>query len=1047
MTHQRINKQGGLKFSMKRKCCSRTDDSSGSGGFLNSLSMKMFNRKVVLLGLAGIFAAISAAGEEVSDKRDNKSNKDRTTFFVDSCNPSAADTNPGTREAPLKTISAAAAKAVAGDTVIVRPGTYRESVKLANSGEKDNPIIFRSEEPRKAILCGSDIITKWRADTPGVWTAEIPKPLVNKYASPHKERGGQWVYMNGSPLQYADTRELIRPGTFHIDFDAARLHVAPEEGQDISSITVEYAHREGLFWPERQLDDIHIIGFTLRHNAGWFRGKHPVRLWGKRWLVENNHIVWASYSGIGMSNTSDAVVRGNLVEWCGEGGIGGNYCQRMLVEGNQIQFGNWRRNNPSSMSVGGSKWAFTFDSYVRNNDFSYNYGSGIWFDWANCNNVIEDNVSHDNSVWGLFAECNWDETFRGNVSYNNTYGIILGESPGSIVSRNVLFNNDYGVYIRGQFDRSSGAGLKPEDLSKAREQMRTRVPDIEPQALDRVMAGRMRYHAATKSFMSNNGVVWENLIFDNENNLCESRDYGTLSALDPFVNNFSDYNIFYAPQKPMPSVFMLHRNGSYRTLAEWQKVSGRDVHSVEMDPRAKGVALPEWAAAKKQYWDIPLRRRVEKRALGLLDGPTSCIACGRWMRSLKAEDVQLSDPQIKAYLIEVEGERTLVLWSCHEMARRYVRICLDQDEVVVENAYLVRQTRSLSNRAIDVVVTWQPVYLRGIRGTVREAPTVRIAVTPFNPPDMPVGAVATFPNAFKETVQLEAKLAVSAGFTVKPDLIRRSIGPGETAEIPLQILPDGSMRKGAGTLHLEARIGAEKTGRIAMFSIGESAGGIPRASRDVDVDGKLDDWPQELLDGIPLGEIATAEDFVVGDKKAWGGKTDLGGRIHAMWTEKALYLAVVVSDDAISSLPAPANPWNADCVELFIDGRSGDMQWQEALTEGCYQIAVGPGLEGKGPNILTWSLGAPRNIPGLKVASSPTVTGYVVEAMIPLSLRNFPAGDWAPGRPVKLSVLLYDRDGPTASKADYTFGWAFSKAGANFRDTSGWKTLTLKGAK
>jgi hypothetical protein len=71
----------------------------------------------------------------------------------------------------------------------------------------------------------------------------------------------------------------------------------------------------------------------------------------------------------------------------------------------------------------------------------------------------------------------------------------------------------------------------------------------------------------------------------------------------------------------------------------------------------------------------------------------------------------------------------------------------------------------------------------------------------------------------------------------------------------------------------------------------------------------------------------------------------------------------------------------------------------------------------------------------------------VVEAMIPLSLRNFPAGDWAPGRPVKLSVLLYDRDGPTASKADYTFGWAFSKAGANFRDTSGWKTLTLKGAK
>ena len=44
---------------------------------------------------------------------------------------------------------------------------------------------------------------------------------------------------------------------------------------------------------------------------------------------------------------------------------------------------------------------------------------------------------------------------------------------------------------------------------------------------------------------------------------------------------------------------------------------------------------------------------------------------------------------------------------------------------------------------------------------------------------------------------------------------------------------------------------------------------------------------------------------------------------------------------------------------------------------------------------------------------------------------------------LKLSVLLYDRDDPKASHADYTLGWSFSPKGANFKDTTGGKTLLL----
>jgi hypothetical protein len=73
-----------------------------------------------------------------------------------------------------------------------------------------------------------------------------------------------------------------------------------------------------------------------------------------------------------------------------------------------------------------------------------------------------------------------------------------------------------------------------------------------------------------------------------------------------------------------------------------------------------------------------------------------------------------------------------------------------------------------------------------------------------------------------------------------------------------------------------------------------------------------------------------------------------------------------------------------------------------------------------------------------------TRTGFApVPVKIPLTLKNFPDGEWQPGRPLKLSVLLYDRDTPETLHADYTFGWSFSPEGAKCKDTTGRKTLLL----
>lgn len=76
------------------------------------------------------------------------------TYYVNKQAPNASDANSGTPDAPWLTIQHAADMVTAGDTVIVKPGVYFESVKLSKTGAVTSPIIFKGEPG--AILDGSN---------------------------------------------------------------------------------------------------------------------------------------------------------------------------------------------------------------------------------------------------------------------------------------------------------------------------------------------------------------------------------------------------------------------------------------------------------------------------------------------------------------------------------------------------------------------------------------------------------------------------------------------------------------------------------------------------------------------------------------------------------------------------------------------------------------------------------------------------------------------------------------------------------------------------
>jgi hypothetical protein len=78
------------------------------------------------------------------------------TYYVDQNHTQADDANPGTESLPLRTIQKAADTVWAGDTVIVKSGTYPERITFA-SGTRGAPgqvITFRAEPRRSVTMWG-----------------------------------------------------------------------------------------------------------------------------------------------------------------------------------------------------------------------------------------------------------------------------------------------------------------------------------------------------------------------------------------------------------------------------------------------------------------------------------------------------------------------------------------------------------------------------------------------------------------------------------------------------------------------------------------------------------------------------------------------------------------------------------------------------------------------------------------------------------------------------------------------------------------------------
>jgi parallel beta-helix repeat protein len=100
--------------------------------------------KIILLFIAYVFLQIPVFA---------------TNYYV---SKSGVDTNLGTENSPFLTITKAADTVIAGDTVFIKAGVYKERVVLNTSGEQGKRIVFRNYQQDEVILDGLGIVWwKW----------------------------------------------------------------------------------------------------------------------------------------------------------------------------------------------------------------------------------------------------------------------------------------------------------------------------------------------------------------------------------------------------------------------------------------------------------------------------------------------------------------------------------------------------------------------------------------------------------------------------------------------------------------------------------------------------------------------------------------------------------------------------------------------------------------------------------------------------------------------------------------------------------------------
>jgi len=385
------------------------------------------------------------------------------TVWVDGSKGS--DSNSGTQVSPLNTIGAAMTKAVnnndahIGSRVILKPGTYREALVVANSRRSTSlPITFEAATSGTVIISGADIWTGWTpySGNAAVFTHHWPY-RYGVCASTHQPAPVEQAIMlrremlavNGASLTQVLSLAAMQPGTFYVNEANSEVYVRPPAGTNMASAKVEVATRPTLL-AINHASNIVVRGMAFQYSNACHQNS-AVQVYGAdNILFDQDVFYWNNATGLGVSNSQNFTVQNSVANHNGQTGFSTWRVKNNLWSSDQASYNNWRGAQGAfyGWDTGGAKFMLNHNPTLKNLAVNFNQTHGIHLDTDN------EGISVDSVVLANNAEGFLVEKSQGPTSISNSYlcgsgmiglvdegGLVIRDSPSLTLSKNQIIGN------------------------------------------------------------------------------------------------------------------------------------------------------------------------------------------------------------------------------------------------------------------------------------------------------------------------------------------------------------------------------------------------------------------------------------------------------------------------------------------------------------------------------------------------------------------------------------------------------------------------------
>jgi len=364
------------------------------------------------------------------------------------------DTNSGTSTAsPFRTVQRAVDRAVAGDTINIRGGTYREEVSIYRGGGSSGKFLtiqaYGSEKP---VLKGSELVTGWTLHSGKIWKKTNWQHNSQQVFVDLKD--GPSLKQIGMPSSYYTSYEYPKKlgsgvssmvaGSFYYDRGAKVLYVWLPDGSSPNNHQIEASTKKRVFFMGKPY--IYVKGLTFRHSNSAAHLKQGIGVeLSSHSVCDRCDIQYMDFAGLSMGYLqTGAQVINSVISNNGNSGINMPGSYNFRVANNKIKNNN-TRNFYQFWHAGGIKAASKSYGKVEFNEVSHNNGTGIWFDYANGGNqiIIRNNFIHNNGPVeaAIFMEASKNGLIYNNVIANNKRrGIYISASNSMKVYNNTIYN-------------------------------------------------------------------------------------------------------------------------------------------------------------------------------------------------------------------------------------------------------------------------------------------------------------------------------------------------------------------------------------------------------------------------------------------------------------------------------------------------------------------------------------------------------------------------------------------------------------------------------